>query len=75
MKRSLAGVDYIIMGCDGIFEIKTNQEIVDMVTTRAAKRSLKETAEDILDVLLAPTTQNEYGLDNMTLLVVKLRSG
>lgn len=58
MKRALAGVDFIILGCDGIYEIKTNQEIVDMVTSRAAKRSLKETAEEILDTLLAPTTQS-----------------
>lgn len=25
LKRSLNGVNYIVMGCDGIFEIKTNQ--------------------------------------------------
>lgn len=25
IKKPLAGVDYIIAGCDGIFEVKTNQ--------------------------------------------------
>lgn len=58
VKRPLAGVDYIILGCDGIFEVKTNQEIVDMVTSKASKRTLKEAAEEILDSLLAPTTQS-----------------
>jgi serine/threonine protein phosphatase PrpC len=74
-------VDYIVIGCDGIYEVKSNQEIIDMVTTRAAKKSLKETAEDILDGLLAPTTQSsdcsisdEFGLDNMTLLIVKMKN-
>lgn len=41
LKKPLAGVDYLIMGCDGIFEVKTNQEIVDMVLSRLAKKSLK----------------------------------
>lgn len=46
IKRPLAGVDYLITGCDGIFEVKTNQEIVDMVLSRADKKglNLKDTA-------------------------------
>ncbi|MBS1889887.1 MAG: hypothetical protein JST59_01220 [Actinobacteria bacterium] len=45
MKRPLAGIDFVILGCDGIFEIKTNQEIVDMVLKRASKQTLQVTAE------------------------------
>jgi serine/threonine protein phosphatase PrpC len=69
------------MGCDGIYEVKSNQEIIDMVTARAAKKTLKLTAEDILDGLLAPTTQSidcpildVFGLDNMTLLIIKMKN-
>jgi serine/threonine protein phosphatase PrpC len=69
------------MGCDGIFEIKTNQEIIDMVVSRMAKKTLKDTAEEILDALLAPSAQSkpfrkldEYGLDNMTLIIVRFKN-
>lgn len=31
-------IDFIIMGCDGIWEIKTNQEMVAWVQARLEKR-------------------------------------
>lgn len=34
-------IDYIIMGCDGIWEIKTNQEMVAWVSARLDKRKFE----------------------------------
>lgn len=46
-----------------------------------AKKTLKDTAEEILDALLAPSAQSkpfrkldEYGLDNMTLIIVRFKN-
>ena len=32
--KPLQGVDYIVLGCDGLFEVKSNQEIYDMVLSK-----------------------------------------
>lgn len=42
-------IDFIIMGCDGIWEIKTNQEMVDWVKSRQERRDFKVVCEDLLD--------------------------
>lgn len=51
-----------------------------MVLANASKKPLKEAGEAILDKLLAPNTQStdrliadQYGLDNMTLIIVKFK--
>jgi len=42
------------MGCDGIWEIKTNQENVDFVQQKLKeKETLKSTAEALISSLLA----------------------
>lgn len=60
-KRPLAGIDTIVMGCDGIFEVKSNQEILDIVMkkTKKEEKKLKQAAEEILDELLAPSTDSK----------------
>jgi serine/threonine protein phosphatase PrpC len=49
IKKPLAAADYIIMGCDGIWETKSNQEMVDYLNRKLSedkepkkKRTLKE---------------------------------
>jgi serine/threonine protein phosphatase PrpC len=34
-------IDFIIMGCDGIWEIKTNSEMVEWVKARQERRDFK----------------------------------
>ena len=36
IKVSREGMDYIIMGCDGIWETKTNEEMVKWINKRLA---------------------------------------
>lgn len=62
------------MGCDGIWETKSNQELVDFCKKKiSAKESLKTTLEDLLDTILAPDTSNGFGCDNMTSIIVTFR--
>ncbi len=49
------------MGCDGIWETKSNQELVDFCKKKiSAKESLKTTLEDLLDTILAPDTSSNF---------------
>jgi serine/threonine protein phosphatase PrpC len=66
--------DYLILACDGVWDILTCQECVDMVYNCAKQeKSLSETIETILDHCLATDVSSSGGLgcDNMTMILAK----
>lgn len=64
-------IDFIIMGCDGIWEIKSNQEMIDWVKSRQERRDFKVICEDLLDELVSKDSGNQYGMDNMSAILIK----
>lgn len=63
--------EFALMGCDGIYEIKTNQELLDFVREKLlAKEKLETIVESLLDWILAKDTSSGYGCDNMTTILV-----
>jgi len=77
IKRTITPDDeFLVIGCDGIWEIKTNQEIIDFVNVRLPKGSegrVSSAVEELLDAIVAPDTINGLGCDNMTCVVVTLK--
>jgi len=70
--------EFIIIGCDGVWDCKTNQEACDFVTERL-KRSpqpkLTKIIEELLDSILATDIYNETGVgcDNMTCIIAQFK--
>ena len=54
---SLQDVDFIFLGCDGVYDCLSNQEVVDFINTRLKKNpnvKLGSILEEMLDQILAP---------------------
>jgi protein phosphatase 1G len=66
--------DFIIMGCDGIWEKKENSEMVEFIYERLNKgvTDLKEIVSDVLEDCISPdyTQTNGIGCDNMTCIII-----
>ncbi|CAJ0587534.1 unnamed protein product, partial [Mesorhabditis spiculigera] len=67
--------EFLVVACDGIWNSKTSQEVVDFVKEGlAAKLTDKEIVEALCNECLAPNTSGDgTGCDNMTVILVWLR--
>jgi serine/threonine protein phosphatase PrpC len=57
------------MGCDGIWEVKTSQEVIDFVDERITNDvPIKEIIEELMDEVCSDdcTKDQSLGCDNMT---------
>ena len=67
-------IDFIIMGCDGIWEKKSNEEMVEYVYKKLnAKIEIKQIVSDLLLDTIAPSVAETQGIgcDNMTCIIIK----
>lgn len=65
--------EFIIVGCDGIWDGRSSQENVDEIREKLLKKgmTLEATAESLLDDLLAKDSQGPHGNDNMSLIIAR----
>lgn len=66
--------EFLILACDGIWDVYSNQQVVDRVRRLIGERkSLKQVAEEMIDHCLAPDCEwGGVGCDNMTFMVVAI---
>ena len=71
----LNDIDFIFLGCDGVYDCLTNQEICDFINTRLKKNpniKIGKILEEMLDQILAADiyTETGVGCDNMSSVIV-----
>lgn len=67
---------FLLMGCDGIWETLTAEEIcrlADISLNKPGKAPLVDTAKELLDRLIAKDTVDGTGCDNMSLIIVQFK--
>ncbi len=66
--------EFIIMGCDGIWEkyVDDTDGLISLVRQIMRKNDskFKETLEELLDTLIAKETKEGVGCDNMTAILI-----
>ncbi|XP_030054450.1 LOW QUALITY PROTEIN: protein phosphatase 1G [Microcaecilia unicolor] len=70
--------DFMIIACDGIWNVMSSQEVVDFIQEKITQRDenddlqpLSSIVEELLDQCLAPDTSGDgTGCDNMTCIIV-----
>lgn len=71
--------EFLIMGCDGIWDAVSNEEACELVTSLLKNQSEQETfdislvCEHFLDKCLAPTNTEKKGTDNMSIIIVQFK--
>ena len=67
--------EFVVMGCDGVWEILSDEEICRFVQERLAVESkVSKVCEDLLDKCLAPDTTQGVGCDNMSAIILKFKN-
>ncbi|VDO03738.1 unnamed protein product [Rodentolepis nana] len=69
--------EFIVIGCDGIWDVMTNQEVISYVRSRLANgKSPDNICEELMMHCLAPNCNpNGLGCDNMTVVIVCFLNG
>ncbi|OEH78617.1 protein phosphatase [Cyclospora cayetanensis] len=69
--------EFLVIGCDGIWELLSSAEVVEFVRRRIDHTlDLCQILRDLFDSLISPNPALfEYGCDNMTAFIVDLKAG
>lgn len=67
--------EFIILGCDGIWDCLTNEKAVEFVRSRIGKKDIIDIGKEMLDTIISvdPRVTQGIGGDNMTIMIIDLQ--
>lgn len=76
VERELDGDQFLVIGCDGIWETKTAEEICEVAADRLNSNPVGKISVivgELLDLLIAKETSEGMGCDNMSCVIVQFK--
>ena len=76
VERTMDGDQFFIIGCDGIWETKTAEEICEFTNERLRMNPVGKISVivgELLDLLIAKETTEGMGCDNMSCIIVQYK--
>lgn len=69
--------EFVVVACDGIWDVMSNEEVVSFVRSRIASgMEPEDICENLMNICLAPDCQMAgLGCDNMTVVIIGLLHG
>ena len=74
--RNKQGDEFIIIGCDGIWQkyVQNSQGLIDLIRKKIEEKNQnRRLLQQMLDELIAKDTMSGYGCDNMTSILIKFK--
>ena len=76
VEREIDGDQFLVIGCDGIWETKTAEEICEVAKNRLDENptgKISDIVGELLDMLIAKETIDGLGCDNMSAIIVHFK--
>ena len=71
IKTLTEDMEFVVLACDGIWECKSSQEVVDFVRRQLAFQvPVEKIVENLMNECLAKDFSRPFGYDNMTVIIV-----
>ncbi len=72
VKVKSSTIDYIFMGCDGLFETRSNVNIIDWLNQRRGRQA-EEVLTELFESLVAQSSEAHFGMDNMSAILISFQ--
>lgn len=71
--KSLEGIEFIIMGCDGLWDCVEPQKLCESISRRLKDKEVKISSiiSDVFDTILSKTNNTPIGTDNMSCVIIE----
>lgn len=70
IKHKRKGIQFLLVGCDGVYETKSNEKLIEFIEERMELLPLETILKQLFDEMVAKNREAVCGTDNMSAILV-----